>query len=162
MFIEEMSGLSQLSTSEQSFAGDVEELTDILMSLQRCMMMNLTEELTRGRLSFPQFFLLGYLMTHATISMTEIATWMNHTTAAATGMVDRLECLGYVERWRGDKDRRKVLVKITKKGESLVSLIRKDIIQNLSKMMGILTTEEQETWLNIYRKIYSYCQNKHS
>ena len=77
---------------------DVERLADIMMTLQRCLMLRLSEELSRGQVSFPQFFLLGHIATHEFLSMSEIAEKMNHSTAAATGLVDRLENLGYVER----------------------------------------------------------------
>lgn len=151
-----------MSTEQTSNSGesDIEELADMIMVLQRCMMMNLSRELSRGQVSFAQFFLLGHLTTHPAISMSEIADCMNHTTAAATGLVDRLENLGYVERWRGDTDRRKVLVKITQKGLGLVSRVREDIVNNLSNLMNFLPPDERVSWLSIYRKIYDYCQKK--
>lgn len=86
-----------------------------MMMLQRCLMLRLSEELSRGQVSFPQFFLLGHIAAHDFLSMSEIAEKMNHSTAAATGLVDRLENLGYVQRSHAANDRRKVLVKITKK-----------------------------------------------
>ena len=92
---------------------DVERLADNMMTLQRCLMLRLSEELSRGQVSFPQFFLLGHIASHDFLSMSEIAEKMNHSTAAATGLVDRLENLGYVERSHAANDRRKVLVRIT-------------------------------------------------
>ncbi len=94
---------------------DVERLADIMMTLQRCLMLRLSEELSRGQVSFPQFFLLGHIATHAFLSMSEIAEKMNHSTAAATGLVDRLENLGFVQRPHAASHRRKVLVKSLKK-----------------------------------------------
>ena len=92
--------------------------------------------------------------------MTEIAAKMGHTTAAATGLVDRLENFGYVTRSHARDDRRKVIVEITEKGQSLVCGIREDMVKNVQKVMGHLTEEEQSSWLHIYRKIFSYCQNQ--
>ena len=66
------------------------ELAQILMKLQRCFLVNLSAELSRGSVSFPQYFLLTYLEHKEVISMSEIAAKMGHTTAAATGLVDRL------------------------------------------------------------------------
>ncbi len=85
---------------------------------------------------------------------------MNHSTAAATGLVDRLENLGYVHRTHALNDRRKVLVKITKKGAELVEHIRVDVVGNLTLLMEQLTPEEQKAWVRIYEKIHSYCQTK--
>jgi DNA-binding MarR family transcriptional regulator len=141
---------------------DVERLADIMMTLQRCLMLRLSEELSRGQVSFPQFFLLGHIAIHEFLSMSEIAEKMNHSTAAATGLVDRLENLGYVERSHAANDRRKVLVKITAKGSALVNKIRQDIVNNLSQIMNLLPPEEQKAWLSIYEKVHSYCRSKQS
>jgi len=140
---------------------DVERLADIILTLQRCFMLRLSEELSRGKVSFPQFFLLGHIgsQDHA-LSMSEIADKMNHSTAAATGLVDRLEKIHYVQRTHAANDRRKVLVKITKKGSALVERIRQDIVSNLSEIMELLPREEQAAWLSIYEKIHSFCDSK--
>lgn len=130
------------------------------MFLQRSFMAQLCDELSRGQVSFPQFFLLGHIGSHASLSMSEIAGMMNHTTAAATGLVDRLENLGYVQRMHAQLDRRKVLVKITPLGAELVSRIREDVVGNLAKVMEQLLPEERTMWLQIYEKILAYCQNK--
>ena len=53
--------------------------------------------------------------------MSDIAKKMGHSTAAATGLVDRLEKLSYVERAHAAEDRRKIMVSITSKGLDLVS-----------------------------------------
>src|ERR1700731_5470089 len=104
-----------------------EELAEIVMHMQRKFLHNLSEKLGRGSVSFPQYFLLGCLEKQEVITMSGIASKMGHTTAAATGLVDRLEKLGYVQRAHALDDRRKVLVKITQKGSGLVAEIRRDM-----------------------------------
>lgn len=148
--------MNHLSLSSEK----VERLADIIMVLQRCFIQRLSEQLSHGQVSFPQYFLLAHIATHEGMSMTDIAEKMNHSTAAATGLVDRLENLGYVKRAGASSDRRKVIVKITKKGLSLVGKIRQDIIGNLNLFTQQLTLEEQETWLRIYEKIHVYCIEK--
>ena len=58
------------------------------------------------------------------LTMSAIAQKMGHTTAAASGLVARLENLGYVTRSSAREDRRKVMVCITAKGSALVRRIR--------------------------------------
>ncbi|MEO7317762.1 MAG: MarR family transcriptional regulator [Chthoniobacteraceae bacterium] len=137
---------------------DAERLADICTILQRNFMLTLSKELQRGNVSFPQYFLLGFLALKGELTMTEIAKKMGHTTAAATGLVDRLEKLGHVERSHAKKDRRKILVKITPSGESIVGEVRADMVNNLLKMMECLDAGEQRTWVTIYEKIITYCQ----
>ena len=68
--------------------------------------------------------------------LTHISQKMGHSTAAATGLVDRLEKLGYVQRLHASDDRRKVMVQITRKGIDLVDKMREDIIENLVEVMA--------------------------
>src|ERR1700677_4426641 len=136
---------------------DAERLADILTGLQRKFLANLSKELSRGNVSFPQYFLLGYLCQSKFLTMSEIAQKMGHTTAAATGLVDRLENLELVERSHAVEDRRKIMVKITKSGTALVSHIRQDMVTNLLKTMTCQDPEEQKNWLKIYTEIANYC-----
>jgi len=137
--------------------GEVGSLADIIMVMQRRFMSSLMGELARGRVSFPQFFLLGHLCSHGPIGMSRIAELMNHSTPAATGLVQRLEKLGYVRRTHEKEDRRKVTATATLKGTRLVDGIRQEMIGNLEKVMGLLDPQEQRAWLDIYKKIHEYC-----
>jgi DNA-binding MarR family transcriptional regulator len=140
---------------------EVGSLADIIMVMQRRFMANLIGELARGRVSFPQFFLLGHLCTMGPLGMSRIADLMNHSTPAATGLVQRLEKLGYVRRTPEKEDRRKVTVTATPKGIRLVEGIRLGMIENLEKVMGRLAPDEQRAWLDIYKKIHEYCTSCH-
>jgi DNA-binding MarR family transcriptional regulator len=150
--------VSEAGATERLHA-EAEELADLAMKLQRRFLLQLSEELGRGSVSFPQFFLLTYLVKHESLTMSGIAAKMGHTTAAATGLVDRLEKLGYVQRSHALDDRRKVVVKITRKGYNLVARIRQDMINKISSMIkDRLTPEESKTWIQIYRKISDFCE----
>jgi len=61
---------------------EAERLADIFTVLQRIFILNLSKELARGNVSFPQYFLLGFLTHQKQLTMTEIAQKMGHTTAA--------------------------------------------------------------------------------
>ena len=135
-----------------------ERLADIFIVLQRSFVLNLSKELVRGRLSFPQFLLLSFLAQEPeALTMTEVARRMKHTTAAATGLVDRLEKLSLITRKQGPNDRRKVMVVITEKGHSMVQEIRQDMVKNLLRLMEHLDESERVTWLSIYEKIFPHC-----
>jgi DNA-binding MarR family transcriptional regulator len=120
---------------------DASRLADFVMFTQRCCILNLSSELTRGNLSFSQFFLLTYLTNEEYLTMTDIAKKMDHSTAAATGLVDRMEKFGYLERVHAVEDRRKVMVRITSKGVELVSHMRKEIANDLA---GILSSMDED------------------
>ena len=138
----------------------MERLSQIVLEMQRCFVLHLSKELAPGNVSFPQFFLLTYLDQKEVLTMSAIAQKMGHTTAAASGLVARLENLSYVVRSSAREDRRKVMVCITPKGSALVRRIREEMMGNLTKVMQHLSPEEQKAWLHIYSKIYNYCQSK--
>jgi DNA-binding MarR family transcriptional regulator len=139
---------------------DAERLSHIVLEMQRCFMLHLCKELAPGNVSFAQFFLLAYLDKKEVLTMSAIAQKMGHTTAAASGLVARLENLRYVMRSVARDDRRKVMVCITPKGSALVRRIREEMVGNLMKILNHLTPDEQKAWLQIYSKIYDYCQSK--
>ncbi len=132
----------------------------MIMAMQRCFLLRLSRELSEGNVSFPQYFLLAALDHQEVLTMSMIAQKMGHTTAAASGLVARLENLGYVTRANPPEDRRKVMVCITAKGTALVRRVREDMVGNLMKMMTQLTPEEQRAWVQIYTKVYAFCQKK--
>lgn len=140
---------------------EVDSLAEIIMVMQRRFLASLMGELVRGKVSFPQFFLLGHLSSQGPSGMSCIASLMDHSMPAATGLVQRLEKLGYVRRSADKEDRRKVLVQTTPKGNRLVEGVRKEIAANLAKVMELLEPAEQRSWLNIYKKMHDYCTSCH-
>ena len=144
----------------EQFRADAEQLSRIILEMQRCFVLHLCKELAPGNVSFPQFFLLAALDQKEVLTMSAIAQKMGHTTAAASGLVARLENLGYLVRSSAREDRRKVMVCITPKGSALVRRIREEMVGNVMKVMTHLTRAESKAWLQIYTKIYNYCQTK--
>ena len=112
------------------------DVADFIMFTQRSFLLDLSRELNRGNVSYAQFFLLGYLSSDQQLTMTDISRKMGHSTAAATGLVDRLEKLGYVQRLHAADDRRKVMVQITTKGIQLVQQLRDNLASNVADVMA--------------------------
>lgn len=136
---------TQPSASGASVKADADRLADFVLFTQRSCILNLSSELNKGNVSFPQFFLLTYLSSEDYLTMSDIAKKMGHSTAAATGLVDRLEKLSYVERAHAAEDRRKIMVSITSKGVDLVSNMRKEIATDLAGILAGMDEEEAET-----------------
>ncbi|MBT8037371.1 MAG: MarR family transcriptional regulator [Verrucomicrobiae bacterium] len=128
-----------------ALAVDADRLADFVLFTQRSCILSLSSELHRGSISFPQFFLLAYLASEDYLTMSDIAKKMGHSTAAATGLVDRIEKLNYVERVHAAEDRRKIMVRITPKGADLVARMRREIASSLSDVMSEMDEEESDT-----------------
>jgi DNA-binding MarR family transcriptional regulator len=124
---------------------DANRLADFVLFTQRSCILNLSTELSKGNVSFPQFFLLTYLSSEEYLTMSDIAKKMGHSTAAATGLVDRLEKLSYVERTHASEDRRKIMVRITHKGVGLVAKMRTEIATDLAGILADMDEDQTET-----------------
>jgi DNA-binding MarR family transcriptional regulator len=111
------------------------KLAEFIIFSQREFLLNLSRELNRENISYAQFFLLSYLSSSGELTMTDIARKMGHSTAAATGLVDRMEKLGYLERTHAIDDRRKVMVRVTTKGNELVNQLRGALAQQVANAM---------------------------
>lgn len=115
---------------------DADQLADFILFTQRTVILNLSTELNKGNVSFPHFFLLIYLASEEYLTMTDIAKKMWHTTAAATGWVDKLEKMGFVERIHATEDRRKIMVRLTAKGTEFIAKKRSEIGQELQSILA--------------------------
>ncbi len=138
-------------TGTKNPAKDHAKLADFILFSQREFLLNLSRELNRDNISFAQFFLLSYLATSKELTMTDIARKMGHSTAAATGLVDRLEKLGYMERTHAVDDRRKVLVRITSRGIELVSRLRDELQNQIAEAMNETASEDAASFMSSYR-----------
>ena len=134
-------------------AKDHAQLADFILFSQREFLLNLSRELNRDNISFAQFFLLSYLSTSPELTMTDIARKMGHSTAAATGLVDRLEKLGYMERTHAIDDRRKVLVRITSQGLQLVSRLRDELQNQVASAMSETASMDAAHFISSYRSL---------
>ncbi|WP_009961459.1 MULTISPECIES: MarR family winged helix-turn-helix transcriptional regulator [Verrucomicrobium] len=133
--------------SKAANLSDPGKLADFILFSQREFLLNLSKDLSRGNVSFAQFYLMSYLSTSKELTMTDIARKMGHSTAAATGLVDRLEKLGYVERMHAADDRRKVLVRITQKGMELVGKLRGALQDRVAEAMSVSNSPDMSSFV---------------
>lgn len=152
-----------MQLSEETKAGvepNADRLADFIMFAQRSFLLDLSKELNKGNVSYAQFFLLGYLANEDYLTMTDISKKMGHSTAAATGLVDRLEKLGYVQRLHAADDRRKVMVQITRKGIEMVSRLRNVIADSISEVMAATESGEEEDIQPIYSQLREFLASR--
>ena len=110
-----------------------EKLASLVMMKQRTWMLTCSEIITTRKISYTQFLLLVHLSVDDSIAMSNVAVLTHHSTAATTGLVKKLEQLGYVRRDCAEFDRRKVLVGITASGKKLVDEIHEILVLELAK-----------------------------
>ncbi len=148
-----------MEVTEEKTAGvdqNADRLADFIMFAQRSFLLDLSKELNEGSVSYAQFFLLGYLANEDYLTMTDISKKMGHSTAAATGLVDRLEKLGYVQRLHAADDRRKVMVQITRKGIEMVTRLRNSIAESITEIMEAQASGQEEAIQPIYSQLREF------
>ena len=129
-----------------SISEEANKLADFILFTQRSCILNLSSELNEGKVSYPQFFLLTYLASEDFLSMSSIAQKMGHSTAAATGMVDKLQEMGYLKRMSAAKDRRKIMVAITQE-------VRQSIVRDLAALMAGADPDARQTLVDTGKSI---------
>jgi DNA-binding MarR family transcriptional regulator len=99
----------------------------------------------RSDLRLEQILLLEKI-SNGSMSMTDISKKMHNSskkghcsTAAATGMVDRWEKKGLVIRVEDPKDRRKVMIQVSKEGEKFFEDLRNQIIEISEELLAQAT-----------------------
>lgn len=147
--------MSELTLSE--FADKVGELMPVIM---KEFMRHQGDEFHKLKITMPQFFVMEYLGRSGELKMGDIAKFINVTTAAITGIVDRLVRDSYVLRMSDPKDRRIVKIKLTAKGTKVVRDMIERRKQVSIKMFGMITQEEREQYLKILTRIKDKIQEQ--
>jgi DNA-binding MarR family transcriptional regulator len=135
--------------SDRALLDFAERIEDVMPAVMRGFAKMQTNELFMGKITLPQFFVLSHLDKHDGSKMNELAKVMDVTTAAATGIVDRLVRYGYVMRAYDPKDRRVINVRLTQKGADLVKRIGRQRIEVTREVFGKISREERENYLAI-------------
>ena len=98
---------------------------------------------------------LVLLQRHGERTMSELAEVLGAPLSTASGIGERLARRGLVQRQRGPEDRRVVVVRLTRKGETAAGKLRGQIDGLLRRVAGALTDEEQAQLLTLLAKVWA-------
>lgn len=140
--------MSQLTLPE--FADKINEVFPVVI---RHFLKKQSNELYKGRITLPQIVILDILHREGETRMTDLAHFMGVTTAAMTGLVDRLVRDGYVERVSDPADRRIIKIKTTNRGGMLIKKITQQKRQMIIDMFGKLSQQERQDYLRIILRL---------
>ncbi len=139
--------------SRLSMEAFADRVTELFPQLARGMARHGDNYLTKGAITLPQLWVLGYLARQRECSMRELANFMKMGLSSVTGMVDRLVKQGLAERRRTEKDRRVVFVDITAKGRKVLTEIMVQRRKMTLELFESLTAEERLVYLCILEKL---------
>lgn len=112
-----------------------------------------TNALYKGKITLPQFFILSHLNRHGDSIMKDLASVMEVSTPAATGIVERLVRDRYVTRVFDPKDRRVIHIRLTQSGANLVKKMDTQRRQLTLEVFGKISQQERENYLSILMHI---------
>jgi DNA-binding MarR family transcriptional regulator len=92
------------------------------------------DRMRRAGVSFTHFHIVSLLDRHGEMPMSRLADMLDVSDSNASGVIERLEERGYVERIRVPNDRRVVLVRTTEAGQRMLTeaeVLKDGMVQNL-------------------------------
>lgn len=112
----------------------------------------LNETLKQHNLYSSQWSILYCLYVHGPMTLTQIWTYLNVEAPSITRTVKRLETLGWLQRVDG-VDKREKIVTLTEMAEEKLPIIQKTISAFEVEMIGVMTIEEQQQFMNLLQKM---------
>mgnify|MGYP001767124720 CR=1 FL=1 len=128
-------------------------LIEIMPEVVRGLWKREINELTNRTITPPQIFILIYLNKMGELRMTDVARYLSVTTAAATGIVDRLVRGGYVSRVYDPSDRRIIRVRLTEKGKYLVKNLIVHKVARIKEIFSRLSDKDRTDYLRVLTRI---------
>lgn len=138
-------------------AADVERLKDLLAELGR--LRSIRDPLSAvgiPELTSLQCHAVAWLGRDGALSMGTLAQRIGSPVPAATGVIDRLEKLGYVVRDRAVDDRRVVQVALTETGQALSADLDRAIGEGLAQLLSVLPDDDRRALLGILERLLAY------
>ena len=104
-------------------------------------------------LTQPQFAVIEVIGHLGPLKVGEICNKMLVSGGNMTLVLDNIEKLGFVERVHSHEDRRAILIQLTQKGKNLFDDVFNSHAEHITKLMSVLTVEEQKTLGELLKKL---------
>lgn len=102
-----------------------------------------------GAVSPAQFLVMKYLHDQGESTMTVLARYLDVTTAAVTGLVDRMVRERHVERLADPADRRITRVRLSSRGEGILAKFSEQKRATIIKVFSKISERDREEYLRI-------------
>jgi DNA-binding MarR family transcriptional regulator len=134
-------------------AGFIDQLNLLMPEIIRGFGRNHFGDMLKTEISMPQVLAMEYLLKNTSVKMTDIARILGISTAAATGIVDRMVKKGYLRRKFDVDDRRIIRVELTSKGEEMIAKISSQRRKMFTKVFSRVSQEDRKNYLRILNKV---------
>lgn len=131
----------------------IEELMENFQSLKRTMMFHATPSMKIPRITSSQWGALMFVEARGESTVKDLAQALGITSSAATQLVDGLVISRYVARETSKKDRRTVILTLSKKTKTQVEEMKKEGLQKFLKLFKVLNDKEFDQYILLNKKI---------
>jgi len=111
------------------------------------------ENIRKFGLTQPQFAVIEIIGHLGPLKVGEICNKMLVSGGNMTLVLDNIAKLGYIERVHSLEDRRAILIQLTQKGKDLFDNVFNSHAEHVTKLMSVLTVEEQKTLGELLKKL---------
>ncbi|MBI4285553.1 MAG: MarR family transcriptional regulator [Chloroflexi bacterium] len=120
----------------------IREILGFQHRLSRALKQHIPDVWMDLNLTIPQLKSLLFIAGQGVTNFSKLAAALRVTPSNVTGIVDRLVEQGLVTRQENPEDRRMQVLRVTEKGEAMVTNLRERAMGHLAEVLGRLTVEE--------------------
>lgn len=106
-----------------------------------------------GSLSIVHLNLLMLLRFNGPLTMSRLAELLDVSVASATGIVDRMEKKGVIERRRNDDDRRVVEVHVSEQGQQVFTAMQAERLGQMTRLLSYVSDKDLRSLLTGLRAV---------
>lgn len=130
-----------------------QKMNQIMPEIMKGFARRQSNDVYKGKITLPQLLILEQLNRQGASKMTDLAKYMQVSTAATTGIVQRLVLLGYVQREYDSNDRRIIRIKLNIKGTELLKKISQQRTQSVTRIFGQISEDDRGEYLRILMQV---------
>ncbi|GFZ30790.1 MarR family transcriptional regulator [Clostridium zeae] len=120
------------------------DITRLFFEVSKTIQQTMRKNFEKSEVTMPQGMVLHMLSEHGEMKISDLSDKVHLSKSTVSGIVDRLENHGLVERTRNSEDRRTVYVKVTKKFEEQHKGIHRKAEESFEDLLSSATPDDKE------------------
>ncbi len=144
--------------SEQSEIPHDLRVLQALRRIMRATELHSRQLSTQYQITTPQLVALAYLAGNSPLTMRHLAEGIHLSASTLVGIIDRLEAKGFVERQRGQQDRRQVFLEVTPAGNAFLEKAPSLLQDRLAEGLHSISSSEQAALARALERIVEFME----
>lgn len=134
------------------------KLQEAIFSISRYMREKSGIKSEMANMSMVQMQTLIFLAKSKASPMKDIAEYLHVELSSATSLIDHLVEMKLASRKQDKKDKRSMLVSLTKKGKDMLQKVKKQKMKRIDMLLKVLSEEEKKQLLTILQKLKKHME----